>query len=65
MTKVNLRGSGAVTCGCGEHRDRCLFGRQHVWSLAFVDHHSGRPLSFHRMHCMACDSYCGLDLEDF
>jgi hypothetical protein len=60
-----MKGSGAVSCECDQHRDRCLFGRQHTWSLATVDHHTGEPLDTPRFHCMDCDSYCDIDPKDF
>ena len=28
-----LPGTGQVTCECGKHRNRCRFGRPHVWFL--------------------------------
>lgn len=65
MSMTTLRGSGAVTCECGQHRERCIFGRLHSWALAFVDHHTGRAMPAPRFHCMDCDTYCDLDPEDF
>ena len=58
-----LRGSGPVTCSCGRHRERCLFGTQHSWSMAYVDHHTGRRMESPMLHCMTCDTYCAL-VED-
>lgn len=65
MSTTTLRGSGNVTCECEQHRERCLFGKQHVWSLAFYDHHTGHALPTPTFHCMPCDSYCAIDPEDF
>lgn len=62
---TNHVGAGEYTCECGLHRERCIFGRQHTWSLAYVDHMTGRPLPAPRFHCMNCDSYCAIPVEDF
>lgn len=32
VTRPTAPGSGAVTCACGNHRERCSFGRRHTWA---------------------------------
>jgi hypothetical protein len=49
------RGSGPVHC-CGGHRERCLFGRTHIWSVWFENGKLQRtPDTF---HCYDCGGVC-------
>jgi hypothetical protein len=55
------RGSGAVTC-CGGHRERCLFGRMHIWSVWYENAQLQRTaLTF---HCHDCGSVCTADEDE-
>lgn len=48
-------GSGPVTCGCGNHRSRCRFGRPHTWAMPWFDD-DGELRNTAR--CMECRSEC-------
>lgn len=55
-----LAGSGAVTCECGNHRNRCHFGRPHGWSTPWYDD-SGVLRQTDK--CMECGSVCAAEAE--
>lgn len=56
-----LRGSGEVAC-CGGHRARCLFGRQHSWSVWYREGKLVRTSDTY--HCHVCDGVCTADEEE-
>lgn len=49
------QGSGPPTC-CGGHRERCRFGRMHVWSVWYEDAKLQRTALTFR--CSDCDGVC-------
>ena len=59
------RGSGPVICddlACRGHRQRCLFGRQHVWSTWYEDGKLQRTrLTF---HCFDCGGVCTAEEDE-
>lgn len=58
---VPRRGSGPVVC-CGGHRDRCLFGDEHVFSTWFDAGHLMRTVDTY--HCHRCGGVCTGDEDE-
>jgi len=54
------RGSGPVHC-CGGHRERCLFGRQHIWTTWYENGKLQRTQD--TFHCYDCGGVCTGDEE--
>jgi len=55
------RGSGPVNC-CGGHRERCLFGRPHTWSIPWYEN-ARLQRTPDTYHCHECDGVCTADEE--
>jgi len=53
-TDKHIPGSGPVSSCCGNHRDRCRFGRVHGWAGPW---YKGGELRY-TFHCIDCDSEC-------
>jgi hypothetical protein len=59
------RGSGPVTCDvptCRGHRQRCLFGRMHSWSVWYEDAKLQRTRQ--TFHCWDCGGICTAEEEE-
>lgn len=52
------RGSGPVHC-CGGHRERCLFGQPHSWSVWYENGELQRTRD--TFHCHLCSGVCTAD----
>lgn len=55
VTEPKLTGSGLVSCGCGNHRDRCIFGRPHAMATPW---YAGNGVWRLTWHCGTCGSEC-------
>jgi hypothetical protein len=55
-----FRGSGAVTC-CGHHKERCTFGRSHLWSTWFEVAVLQRTAT--TLRCYECGGVCVAEEE--
>ena len=56
---TKVPGSGKVTCPCEAHKDRCHFGRPHVWSVWFKDARLVRTSETY--NCLTCGAVCTAD----
>lgn len=56
MASTKLKGTGSRICSCGAHKDRCIFGHAHSWSVYFKN---GQLVgSVDTLHCHLCDAVC-------
>lgn len=53
-TTATVPGSGAITCECGAHRNRCKFGRPHIWFLVTEG-------GVETADCAECGAHCETD----
>lgn len=57
--RTTIRGSGSIKCddpNCTYHREKCLFGEHHSWSVWFE---SGRlQRTAETLHCHKCGGVC-------
>lgn len=56
---TSIPGSGDVTCPCEAHKDRCHFGRPHVWSVWY--HNARLVRTRETFHCATCGAVCSAD----
>lgn len=54
------RGSGPIRC-CGGHRDRCAFGRPHIWATWYENAELQRTSD--TVHCHVCNGVCTAEEE--
>lgn len=54
-TTTTQAGSGPVDCECGNHRNRCRFGRPHTWAAPWYDDNGVLQRAF---RCQPCGSVC-------
>lgn len=71
MTAMRLvpaptRGSGQVACedpACRGHRERCLFGEMHTWSVWYENAKLQRTQG--TFHCYRCGGVCIAEEDDW
>ena len=56
VTKKNA-GTGEQ-CECGNHREKCLFGRNHMWQTPFYKEDDSTSILYHTFCCSNCRAEC-------